>query len=156
MSCLSWVFEAVFFLIKKAWESHIKIQAQLKVRKNGQQKLANCFATLRQNELKSDVANFTTYEPNLQKIRLLHVAKGCCREHSSSTFCNKLCTCRAFYWPKANLFCSKWRNSRVRRDSRLMLSNQKSVPTQCATTWFGARQVWLVGSKKRNIAIQLV
>ena len=58
-------------MIKKAWESHIKIQAQLKVRKYGQQKRANCFATLLLNEMKSDVANFTTLEPNLQKIRLL-------------------------------------------------------------------------------------
>ena len=33
----------------------------------------------------------------------------------------------AFYRPKANLFCSKWRNSRVWRDSRVILSNQKSV-----------------------------
>ena len=134
MSCLSWVFEAVF-LVKKAWESHITIQAQLKVRKNGQQKLANCFATLRQNELKSDVANFTTHEPNLHKIRLLYVAKGCCREHSSSTFCNKLCTCRAFYWPKANLFCSKWRNSCVCRDSRVILSNQKSLIAMSYLRW---------------------
>ena len=40
----------------------------------------------------------------------------------------------AFYRPKANLFCSKWRNSRVWRDSRLILSNQKSVFMQLATT----------------------
>jgi len=29
---------------------------------------------------------------------------------SSSTFWNKICTCCAFYRPKANLFCNKWRN----------------------------------------------
>ena len=41
-------------------------------------------------------------------------------------FCNKIgCTCRVFYRPKANLFYSKWRNSRVWRDSRENLSNQK-------------------------------
>ena len=41
-----------------------------------------------------------------------------------------MCTCCAFYPPKANLFCSKWRNPRVRRESRLIVSNQKSVFTR--------------------------
>ena len=45
---------------------------------------------------------------------------------SSSTFCNKLCTCCVFYRPKANLFCSNWRKSPVRRDC-VILSNQKST-----------------------------
>ena len=39
----------------------------------------------------------------------------------------------------ANLF---WRNSRLWRDSRVILSNQKSVLTQFAITWFVGRQVW--------------
>ena len=74
-------------MIKKARESHIEIQAQL-----GQQKRANCFATLLLHEMKIDVANFTTHDPNLQKIRLLEVVKSYFRKQSSSTFCNKLCT----------------------------------------------------------------
>ena len=95
-------------MIKKAGESHKKIQARLRVGKKGQQKCANCFETLLQNEWKSDVANFTTHiKPVLQQIRLLQVAKSCCRKQSSSIFCNKLCTCRPFYWPMANVFCSK-------------------------------------------------
>ena len=41
---------------------------------------------------------FEGYEKLLQKVE------------SSSTFCNIICTCCAFYQPKPNLFCSKWRN----------------------------------------------
>ena len=52
----------------------------------------------------------------------------------------------AFYRPKANLFCSK------RRNSRIILSNQKSVLTQPVSTWFVARQVWkrVVQRERRN------
>ena len=56
----------------------------------------------------------------------------------------------------SNLFCSKWHNFRLWRDSRVISSNQKSVFTQLATTWFVARQVWTWVSKTRNIAFQLV
>ena len=62
---------------------------------------------------------------------------------SSCTFCNKICTCCASIGPRQTLFCCKWRNSLVWRDSRVILSNQKSVLSrQLATTWFVARQVW--------------
>ena len=61
---------------------------------------------------------------------------------SSSFFCDKICTCWVFYQPKANLFCSKWRNSHVWRDSCVILSNQKFEFTQLATTLFVTRQVW--------------
>ena len=52
----------------------------------------------------------------------------------------------AFYRPKANLFCSK------RRNSHIILSNQKSVLTQPVSTWFVARQVWtrVVQRERRN------
>ena len=40
------------------------------------------------------------------------------------------------------LFFSNWRKSREWRVSPVILSNPKSVFTQLATTWFGARQVW--------------
>ena len=63
---------------------------------------------------------------------------------SSSTFCNKTCTSCAFYRPKEDLSCRKWRNTRVWRDSRLILSHHKSVFTQFATSWFVVRQVWFV------------
>ena len=98
-----------------------------------------------------------SFKPIFQQIRLL---KGCEnlleKVGSSSTFCNKICSCFAFYRLKANLFCRKWRNSRVWHDSRVTLSNQKSVFTQLATTWFAARQVWFLRGTTRNIAIQLV
>ena len=58
--------------------------------------------------------------------------------------------------PKANLFCNQWRTSRVRRDSRVILSNQKSVFSQLVANWFVARQVWFVSGKTHNIAFQLV
>ena len=45
-------------------------------------------------------------------------------------FCNKICTCCSFDRRKVNLFCNTWRNSRVLRDSHIILSNQKSVFTQ--------------------------
>ena len=58
-----------------------------------------------------DVACFTAHESNLSCNK-----SACCRLRkvdSSSTFCKKICTICAFYRPKANLFCSKWRNSHV-------------------------------------------
>lgn len=48
-------------------------------------------------------------------------------------FCNKICTCCSFDQRKVNLFCNTWRNSRVLRDSHIILSNQKSVFTQLTT-----------------------
>ena len=82
---------------------------------------------------------------------------GCCRlwkvdAKTSSTLCIKTCTSRAFYPPKANLFC----NSREWRDPRIILSNQKSALTQLVTTWFAARQGWFMKGKTRNIAFQFV
>ena len=48
------------------------MQTTLKLRKNGQQKRATCFATLLQNELNSDVARFAKHiKPVLQQISLL-------------------------------------------------------------------------------------
>ena len=52
---------------------------------------------------------------------------------------SQIYTCCAFYQPKANLFCSKWR---VWCDSRVILSNKKLELSQLATTWCVARQVW--------------
>ena len=56
-----------------------------------------------------------------------HLVEGCesllQKVESSCTF-SKLCTYCAFYRPKANLFCSP----------RVILSNQKSVFSQLATT----------------------
>ena len=53
--------------------------------------------------------------------------------------------------PKANLFCSKLRNPTVRRDSRTILSNQKSVFTQLTVTFICCKTDLNVGSKTRNL-----
>ena len=53
--------------------------------------------------------------------------------------------------PKANLFCSKLRNATVRRDSRTILSNQKSVFTQLTVTFICCKTDLNVGSKTRNL-----
>ena len=114
----------------------------------------NLFAALLQNELKSKVAHFTTYVQTC--LAANEVAAGCenvlQKLESTFTFYNKIFTFCAFYQPKANLFCRKWRKSGVKRDSRVILSNQKSwLFTQFATTWFVARQVSTsVGGKKKT------
>ena len=70
----------------------------------------------------------------------------------SSTFCNKICICYAFYWPKANLFCNKWCNSRIWHDSRVILSNRRQYLRN-----FICRKTGLnVGDKTRNIAFHHV
>ena len=45
----------------------INMLTGIKLRKNGQQKRATCFATLLQNELKNYVARFTTHQSNLRQ-----------------------------------------------------------------------------------------
>ena len=55
-----------------------------------------------------------------------------------------------------NSFCSKWSNSCVWRDSRVILSNQKSVFTQLAETFICCKTGLNEGGKTRNIAFQLV
>ena len=62
---------------------------------------------------------------------------------SSSTFCNKSWTC-AFYRSKANLFCIKWRNSRVKRDFHATCNNLINCKTGLN-----------VGGKTRNTTFQL-
>ena len=104
-------------------------------------------------ELKSDVASLTTHGQTC--LATNQVVAGCekllQKVESNSTFCNKICLCCAFYGPKANLFCSKLRNATVRRDSRTILSNQKSVFTQLTVTFICCKTDLNVGSKTRNL-----
>ena len=64
------------FVLLKA-RSHVGRETRLSIsnyryRKTGKKKPAPCFATLLQNEVKRDVARFTTHtKPVLQQIRLL-------------------------------------------------------------------------------------
>ena len=86
------------------------------------------------NHLNSDVGRFTTHELNLScnKSGCWRLQKGCCTKKrivllfttkSVHVFC-------AIYLPMRNLFCGKWRNSRV------TFSNQRSVFTQLACSLF--------------------
>ena len=91
------------------------------------------------------VARFS-YHPRiksvLQQISLLQVAESCCRSRKLFYFLQEnLYNLRAFYLPKANLFCSKSHNSHVQRDSRVIFSNQNPIWMQIPTTWFVGRQV---------------
>ena len=73
------------------------------------------------------VAGYKTF---LQKVEI------------SSTFCNKIFTCCTNWALKQTFFAASWHKSRIWRESRAILSNQKSVFRQLATTWFDTRQVW--------------
>ena len=64
-----------------------------------------------------------------------------------------MCT---FYLSKANLFCSRLRNSHVSRDSRVILSNKKSVFAQHAATFTCFKTGLNGGVKKSNIAFEHV
>ena len=116
----------------------------VKVRENGWQKRAACFAKAMFCVLPATFKPVASCEKLLQK------------EGSSSTFCNKICTCCTFYRPKANFFCSKLRDSRVWRDSRVILSNKKSVLAQHAATFTCFKTGLNGGVKKRNIPFQHV
>ena len=73
-----------------------------------------------------------------------YTAKVVISEYWVVFFSNKICTFCAFYRPRANFFCSEWRNSRLWRDSRVIfmqsevsihaISNNLIVATQ-AWTW---------------------
>ena len=126
--------------------------------KNGRQKRAKCFATLLQNELKSDVTRLTTYiKPVLQQISLLQfdwilssdwmrlpVSRAI---HGSQVTCCKTSLCWACKMRNIYRFCHK---------------KKKPLPTFCnnfsqpASTWFVARQVWFVVGKTRNIVLRIV
>ena len=66
--------------------------------KKGKQKHATCFETLLQNELKSDLARFTTHVQTC--LATNQDVAGCenllQKVERSSTFCNTLCTSCAF------------------------------------------------------------
>ena len=129
--------------------SLIMRRTSLKEKKNKTKNVqpgSTCLALLLQYELKSSVTTrFITYESSN-----LSCNKSCCgrlwkfvagSQDSSFTFCNKICTCCAFYRPTAKFFRSERRNSPVWLDSRVIVSNQKSVHAQLATTGFAAKTV---------------
>ena len=83
-----------------------------------------------------------TNQPVLQQIRLMQVAKSCCTKSLHVVH---------FTDPRQTCFAaSPWGNSRVRHDSSVILSNQKSVFRQLA------RQVWTWSDETCSIAFRLV
>ena len=72
---------------------------------------------------------------------------------SSSISCNKIWKGCAFYRPKANLFCIKWRNSRVYRDPLVLLFTQRAREVW---TWVVKHATSLLNSFYRNVAKQVV
>ena len=84
-----------------------------------------------------------------------YTAKVVISEYWVVFFSNKICTFCAFYRPRANFFCSQWRSSRLWRDSRVILCDQKSVFTQFLTTWLLQHSL-NVDDKKQNITFLLL
>ena len=131
------------FTLKCKWRNGLRIMVRLK------------YAA---KKMKNEVARFTNHESNLSCSK-----SGYCRlrkvvaisREKFFSFCDTICKCCVFYRPNANLFCSKWLDYHVWRDSRIISFNQKTVLTQIATSWFFAKQVWSEWSNA-NIAFQLV
>ena len=115
-----------------------KIKVEVKVRQKGRQKHATCFSTLLQNEMNNDFVPPTNKTCHTTNQLVAGCEKLLQRIGRSSNICNKTCPCCAFYQPKANLFCSKWRKFFLWRNSREILGNQGLVFAQLATTWFVA------------------
>ena len=115
-------------------------------------KTCNLFCSIASKQVKKLCCAFTTH---MQQIRLLQVAKRLLQKvESSSTFYNKTYTCCAFYRP--DCFAASDVTLVYGVNSRLLLSNQKSVFTQLAANFICCKTGLNVGGKTRNIAIQLV
>ena len=68
-------------------------------------KTATCFATLLQNKLKSDIAQ-SRLNLSCNKSGCYRLRKFVAESREQFYFCNKICTCCAFYRPKANLIAT--------------------------------------------------
>ena len=91
----------------------------LKVRQNVRKTTCNFVCNITAKRVKKRCCTF--YHPHSTCPATNHLVAG------STFFCNKICTCCAFYRPKANLFCSKWPKSRAWRGSRVILFIQSEV-----------------------------
>ena len=100
-------------------------------------------ALLLQNELKSDVARFTSRVQTF--LATNQVVPGCeklLQKAESGTFL--LENLYMLRLPKANLFCSKWQNARIRRDNRIITSrSQYYLNLQPRLSW--KVWTWVVG-----------
>ena len=86
-------------------------------------------------------------KPVLQQIRLLQIVKPFCKEKirkvkRSPIFSSKICTCWAFYRPKANYSFAASDECCLWHDSGVILTNQKSVFAQLATTGNRYKVYW--------------
>ena len=117
-------------------------------------KTCNLFCIIASKRVKKRCCAF--YHPHAANQLVAGCENLLQKVESCSTFCNKTCTCCAFYRRRPKLFCSKWRNSRDGVNSRLLLSNQKSVFTQLAADFICYKTGLNVGGKTCNIAFQLV
>ena len=125
--------------------------------KNLQLVLQHCCKTSR-----VDKRCWEFYHPRIEPV-LQH--SGCCRlrklvaKSSRFAFCNKICSCCAFYWSKANLFCNWWRNSCLWRHFCVingLLSEVSIHATWIATPWLSCKTGLSVGGTSRNFVFQLV
>ena len=77
------------------------------------------------------------FKPLFQQFRLFQVAKSCCKKPRAVLFLQE--NLYMLRLPKANLFCSKWQNARIRRDNRIITSrSQYSRNLQPRLSW----EVW--------------
>lgn len=70
---------------------------------------------------------------NIAATNHLKVAKSCCGKYRVVLLFATM-SCGAFYRPEANLFWSKWSNSHVWPNSRVISSSQMPLFTQLAAT----------------------
>ena len=89
-----------------------------------------CFIVAKWSEKRCCTCYHPRIKPVLQQMSFFQVPKSSGKTSIVAPCFAKACTCCAFYLPKANLFCSRWRNPCVWREFRVFLSNQKSVFTR--------------------------
>ena len=127
--------------------------------KNLQLVLQHCCKTSR-----VDKRCWEFYHPRIESVlqHYTQVVAGCenslQKVESSFAFCNKICSCCALYWSKANLFCNWWRNSCVWRHFCVingLLSEVSIHATWIATPWLSCKTGLSVGGTSRNFVFQL-
>ena len=120
--------------------SRFWIPYYIKEQYNGQGKRRICF-----------VACFTAHEANLSCNKSAYCRLR--KVESSSTFCKRICTSCEFYRPKAKAFCSKKRNSHVKRDSPVIFFQSESNMHATWTNLICCETGLNVGGKIRNVFV---
>ena len=115
-------------------------------------KTCNLFCSIASKRVKKRCCAF--YYPHAANQVVAGCEKLLQKVESSSTFCNKTCTCCVFYRP--DCFAASDVTPVYGVNSRVLLSNQKSVFTQLAANFVCCKTGLNVGGKTCNIAFQLV